>query len=43
MDTKQGEFKPSTMLLPPVKDMPKLEEVTPPIVKPTTPLQNSAK
>ena len=43
MDAKQGEFKPSTMLLPPVKDMPKLEEVTPPIVKPTTPLQNSAK
>ena len=43
MDAKQGEFKPSTMLLPPVKDMPKLEEVTPPIVKPTSPLQNSAK
>ena len=43
MDAKQGEFKPSTMLLPPVKDMPKLEEVIPPIVKPTSPLQNSAK
>ena len=43
MDAKQGEFKPSTMLLPPVKDMPKLEEVTPPIVKPTSPLQNSTK
>ena len=43
MDAKQGEFKPSTMLLPSVKDMPKLEEVTPPIVKPTSPLQNSAK
>jgi len=43
MDAKQGEFKPSTMLLPPVKDMPKLEEVTPPIVKPTSPLQNSAR
>ena len=43
MDAKQGEFKPSTMLLPPIKDMPKLEEVTPPIVKPTTPQENSAK
>ena len=52
MDAKQGEFKPSTMLLPPVKDMPKLEEVMPPIMKPATPAtpatpaspaQNSAK
>ena len=46
MDAKQGEFKPSTMLLPPVKDMPKLEEVLPPIMKPATPAspaQNSAK
>jgi general secretion pathway protein D len=43
MDAKQGEFKPSTMLLPPVKDMPKLDEVIPPIVKPASPAQNSAK
>jgi general secretion pathway protein D len=43
MDAKQGQFKPSTMLLPPVKDMPKLDEVIPPIVKPASPAQNSAK
>ena len=43
MDAKQGEFKPSTMLLPPVKDMPKLDEVIPPIMKPASPAQNSAK
>jgi general secretion pathway protein D len=43
MDAKQGEFKPSTMLLPAVKDMPKLDEVIPPIVKPASPAQNSAK
>lgn len=41
MEDKQSQFKPSTMLLP-VPEMPKLEDVTAPIVAPGTPVPRSA-
>lgn len=41
MEDKQGQFKPSTMLLP-VPDMPQMNSVTTPLVAPGTPVPPSA-